>query len=281
MRYTEEHLEFLRDGYQSMLVPELTRAFNKRFGTDQQPGQIRSTLKNHGIRCGRHCGKVPWGLRLFTPDQDSFLRDNYPRYSLRDLTGELNRQFGTVKTASQVKAYTHNHGITSGRSGQFQKGQKAWNLGVKGYMGANRTSFSKGTRPHNKKRLWTERIGKDGYIEISVPERNPHTGHPTRFKHKHVWLWECANGKVPRGHAVIFIDGDKGNFDLSNLMMVTRNELLLMNLHKYWVQPVEVRPALMALIKLEAGAGFRTTGRMPGAGRKKGTLNKTVTGSPP
>jgi len=104
---------------------------------------------------------------------------------------------------------------------------------------------------------------------MKVPERDPHTGFPTRYKHKHVWIWEQSNGPVPEGMAVVFIDADKQNCNLDNLMLVTRNELLLLNLHKYKDQPAEIRPSILALAKVEAAAGFRTMGRVPGAGRKK------------
>lgn len=134
-------------------------------------------------------------------------------------------------------------------------------------MGPNATSFKKGCMPHTKKKLWTERINRDGFIEISVPERNPHTGAPTRYKHKHVWLWECENGLVPKGHVVVFVDGDKSKCALENLMLVTRAELLSMNLHGYKNTPEALKPSVFALAKLEAKAGIRTC---PGRGRGEG-----------
>jgi len=254
-----------------MLVPELARAFNLRFGTDKAPGQIKSTLKNHGIKCGRENGKKTWGSWLFTPEQDQFLRDNYPLLTLTALTAAFNTSFGAVKMEHQVRAYLHRKQIPSGRTGCFPKGQPAWNLGVKGYMGANATSFKKGQIPSNYKPLGFERITPDGYIEIKIAERNPYTGFPERFRQKHVHVWETANGPVPKGHVVVFRTVDKFNCDLENLMCVHRNELLLLNLHKYWDKPEEVKPSILALVKLEAKAGIRTTGRVPGGGRKKKT----------
>jgi hypothetical protein len=42
-------------------------------------------------------------------------------------------------------------------------------------------------------------------------------------------IWEKANGKVPKGHVVIFADGNIRNFNLDNLMLVSRAELGVMN----------------------------------------------------
>lgn len=265
--YTAEQLDFLRAGYAEMAIRDLCPAFNVRFGTGKTCGQLRSALKNHGITCGRKPGERKVPCRLYTPEQVRFLRENYRGRSIAELTALHNTRFGENKTQRQIKTFVHNRGIVSGRTGRFSKGLTPWNKGKKGYMGANATSFKKGNLPHNHQPLWSERIGKDGYIEMSVPERNPYTGFPTRYKHKHVWLWEQAHGKKPRGTVVIFRDGNIRNFDPDNLLLVSRAELLAMNLHDYKNQPQELKPSVLALAKLEAAARIRTR---PGRGRKKG-----------
>ena len=264
-RYTAEHLEFLREGYASMLLPALTTDFNSRFGTAKTETQIKSTLTNHKITCGRKTGKTKGRYLLFTGDEAGFLKENYKRFSLKHLVAEFNNLF-PEKTEGQIRSFTRNHGVKSGRTGHFEKGQESWNLGKKGYMGANLTSFKKGNAPANKKPLWSERVdSKDGFILMKVPERDPHTGFPTRYKHKHVWIWEQANGPVPGGHAVVFRDSDKLNCQLENLMLLTRAELLVLNLHGYREFPGELKPSVLALARVEAKAGIRTR---PGRGRK-------------
>lgn len=204
--------------------------------------------------------------KIFNQEQDAFIRERYVDISVAELHVLVNQRFGLTVTLQQVKSYVHNHRINSGRTGQFAPGSRSWNKGKTGYMGANATSFKPGQLPHNKRRLWSERVNKDGFIEISVPERNPHTGFCTRYRHKHVWLWEYHHGKVPRGHAVVFIDGDKSNVVIENLMLLTRAELLAANLHGYKDQPPELKPTVLALVKMEAKAGIRTR---PGRGRRR------------
>jgi len=267
-RYTEEQLDFLRTGYRSMLVPELTRAFNLRYKAEKTVNEIRSTLKNHGVMCGRTCDKVDFRFRLFTNEQDLWLRANYPLMSLTDLAPAFNDRFGTVKSHFQIKIYLANHHIRSGRTGCFEAGIVPWNKGKRGYMGPNSGSFKKGQIPQTKLMLWSQRIDRDGYVQISVPERNPYTGAATRVKTLHLWLWEHLNGPLPTGLAVIFRDGNNRNFAPDNLLAVTRAELLVLNLHKYKDQPAEVKPVILALARMEAKAGVRSTGRVPGAGRQ-------------
>lgn len=205
------------------------------------------------------------GLIRWTPELIDFLRDNYRLLSLAELTAAFNARFGTNLPKSTIHGALKNHRIQSGRTGRFSQGESPWNKGKAGYMGANATSFRRGNMPNNKRRLWSERTTVDGYVEISVPERNPHTGAATRFRLKHVWLWEGEHGKVPPKHAVIFKDGDRLNCVLDNLMLVSRSELLSMNLHGYREMPEEVKPSVLALAKIEAKAGFRLR-----PGRKRG-----------
>jgi len=268
-RYSDEQIEFIRDSYQKMTVTSIVPVFNAAFGLNKTAGQIRAVLKNHNIVCGRGPRERLMPCRLYTSEQVEFIKDNYAGRSVAELTELFNDRFNDQKTQQQIKTFVHNRGITSGRTGYFEKGHKPWNDGKKGYMGPNATSFKKGNIPHTKLRLWSERINRDGFIEISIPERNPYTGAPTRFKNKHVWLWESENGTVPKGHAVIFIDGNKLNCSIENLALVTRAELLSLNLHGYKEAPDELKPSIFALAKMETKAGIRLR---PARGRRKGDI---------
>jgi len=264
-RYSLEKVDFLREN-KGLALPELTDAFNARFEETKGVKAICSACKNfkiHRVRKGP--GKGNGKPRLFTPDQVRFLRDNYAGRSVSELTTLFNDQFGADMTRKQIKTFVHNRGIVSGRTGQFEKGQESWNLGKKGYMGANVTSFKKGGVPANRKPIGTERVdSKDGFILVKIAEENPYTGAPTRYKHKHVHVWEQVHGKVPAGMVMAFRDGDKANCDLGNLMLLTRAELLVLNLHGYKEMADELRPTVLIMAKLEVKAKIRTK---PGRGR--------------
>jgi len=252
-RYTPGALAFLKDEYRSMKVSDLTAAFNRAFGQKKNECQIKSALKNHHITCGRKPkDRLVNRIRLFTPEQIRFIRDNYAGRSIAEMTDIFNQRFDTSMTHHQIKTFVHNRGITSGRTGFFEKGFTPWNKGTKGQglTGANKTSFRKGNVPANRKPDGSERIEKD-YVMIKVRERNPYAGFPTRYKAKHVHIWEQIHGPVPDGHAVIFKDGDKLNFDPDNLALVSRSELLRLNKHGYKDAPEEIKPSILALARLE------------------------------
>jgi hypothetical protein len=253
IKYTAEHLGFLRAGYANMSARDLAQAFKVKFGLAATAAQINSTLKRCRILCGRKGSDRLAPLRLYTPEQILFLRENYTGRSLAELTTVFNDRFSAAKTQKQIRAAVHNRGITSGRTGCFEKGHMPWNTGTKGMTAANVTSFKMGSIPPNRKPLGSERIcPKDGFILVKIAERNPYTGFPTRYKHKHVHVWEQVHGKkVPAGMVVAFKDSDKLNCDPANLMLISRGELLLLNKHGYREMPVELKPSLLALAKLE------------------------------
>lgn len=195
-----------------------------------------------------------------THEQDAWIRDNYPGRSRKELYQLFCEKYGQIVTINQIVAYVKNNKINSGRTGHFEKGKISWNKGKKGFMGANATSFKKGNIPANIKPLFAERISIDGFIEIKVPERNPHTGHKTRYRHKHVWVWEQHHGQtVPADHVVTFKDGNRINCNVENLMLVSRRHLLSLNNNGYKEAPEEIKPTIFILSQLEAKAGFRTS----------------------
>ena len=86
---------------------------------------------------------------------------------------------------------------------------------------------------------------------MKVAEQDPYTGFPTRYKHKHVYVWEQAHGPVPEGMIVAFIDGDKTRCELENLMLISRAELLNLNRRGYKNTPGDLKPSVLALSTLE------------------------------
>jgi len=157
---------------------------------------------------------------------------------------------------SNYTALCKRKGWLTGRTGRYRKGQEPANKGKKMPYNANsaRTQFKKGQVPPNRLPLWSERVDKYGYIEMKVPLEDPHTGFPTRFMHKHRYLWEQANGPLPDGHALKCLDGNRTNTDPGNWEAIPR--ALLPRLSGRWCRgyddaPDEIKPTLMATAKLK------------------------------
>lgn len=166
-------------------------------------------------------------------------------------------------SAMNLNALRKRMGWKTGRTGQFVKGQEAHNKGKKCAPGqggrhpnARRTQFKKGHQPHNTNYEGHERISKDGFVEISVSERNPHTGFERRYVLKHKWLWEKQNGPVPEGYALKCLDSNRLNTDPKNWEAVPRAILPRLNggrgkqLVAYDDAPPELKPTILATAKL-------------------------------
>lgn len=264
--YTPEQIEFLTE-HKLAPLKDLTALFNTHFDTSKPVSCIQAVFKNRGIKRGRKSpGKGNGTLLRYSAEKLTWLKENYLLMSAAELAAAFNTIFGTNHTADAIKATLGRNNITSGRTGKFETGLTPWNTGTKGVVKSNSGNFKPGSAPANRKPLWAERIcSKDGFILMKVPETDPHTGFPTRYKHKHVWIWEQANEPVPEGHAVVFADGNKLNCVLENLILLTRAELLCVNMHDYKNQPAEIKPTILALAKVEAKAGVRSRS---GRGRK-------------
>lgn len=147
-------------------------------------------------------------------------------------------------------------GWFTGRTGRFEKDHIPANLGKKMPYNANnaRTQFKKGRVPHNTNYLGHERVSKDGYVEISIAETNPHTGFERRYVLKHRHLWEQANGKLPDDMCLKCLNGDRTNTDPSNWEAIPRATLPYLNGHRgfdYANSSPEVRPAIITFAKLK------------------------------
>lgn len=159
-------------------------------------------------------------------------------------------------TVENLKTLCSRKGWKTGRTGQFHKGQVSHNAGKKGYCapGSEKGWFRKGHLPHNTNYLGHERLTKDGYIEISVAETNPHTGFERRYVQKHKHMWEQQNGPVPEGHRLKCLDGNKTNTDPANweaLPMALAPRLNGRFGRNYDAAPAELKPLIMAATKLE------------------------------
>ena len=158
----------------------------------------------------------------WTNEEKEYLASIVKGSTYEEITKQMNDKFEYNFSKEQIKGMMYRNKLTTGTVGYFKKGSTPWNKGLKGYMGANKTSFKKGTIPPQYRPVGSERITKDGYIEIKVED-------PNKWELKHRVIWEQHNGEIPKGHAIIFADGDKSNLDIDNLLLVSRKQLLFMN----------------------------------------------------
>lgn len=172
---------------------------------------------------GRQIAYLPEELAWIEARKEMVRRDLHAMFVAR--WGRSDVSFANFKGLCTRKRWK------TGRNGCFVPGQTPANKGKPMPYNAKSaaTQFKKGGLPHNTKYLGHERVNKDGYVEISVAERNPHTGYERRYVAKHVHLWVALNGPVPEGMCLKSRDGNRQNTDPSNWQLIERALLPSLN----------------------------------------------------
>lgn len=113
--------------------------------------------------------------------------------------------------------------------GCFPKGHRPWNYGMHWNAGGNshKTRFKKGHIPKQYKPVGSIRDAKDGYMYIKVSDEGPRYNRWIPYQ-KYIWQ-KYYQKKLPEGMIIIFLDGNKKNFDIKNLAAVTRAESMYIN----------------------------------------------------
>lgn len=161
----------------------------------------------------------------YSQEEIEWLRSNAPGKQWKDIAELFNKRFNLNMKVTQLRKSANNHGIKNGVDFRFPKGHIPYSKGMKGvnFSGENgkKTQFKKGQRPLNHREVGSERVTNNGYTEIKVAE-------PNVWRRKHVAVWEEVNGPVPEGKIIIFGDGNKKNCDIDNLIMISKNQLMMM-----------------------------------------------------
>jgi hypothetical protein len=191
-------------------------------------------------------------------EQVQYIIENYPD----NYTDEISQYLGLTK--STVYNIANQYGLKKseiwkekdrvfrkkiltkyGKDYRFEKGHTPKNKGAKlapeVVKKMEKSFFKKGSKPHNIKYDGHERVSKEGYVLVRVSIG--------RYMPKHQHIWRQLHGDIPKGHVVIFKDKDKRNFDINNLVLISRSELMKRNtIHNY---PSEIKQCIKIISKIK------------------------------
>ena len=170
---------------------------------------------------------------VWSEEEINFLRENYPHYPNKEVIEMLEEKFGIEISRRNLLNVKHRYNIPDKaipNSGRYKKGHTTWNKGKKmsdeTKEKVKKTWFKKGMIAQNRKPIGSTRVSVDGYKLIKIAE-------PNKWALYHRHLWEKTHGeKLSKNEVVIFADGDKTNFDIDNLVKVSRSNLLYLNNNK-------------------------------------------------
>ncbi|MEJ1487194.1 MAG: HNH endonuclease signature motif containing protein [Candidatus Sedimenticola sp. (ex Thyasira tokunagai)] len=197
----------------------------------------------------------------WTAEEEAELKRDYPETPTKELAKQLScTEQAVYSKASSLglhksEAYFTNQnagrmkkGDERGAGSRFRKGNRPHNAGKKGWQAGGRstdTQFKKGKKPHTWKPIGSERVTTEGYMQRKMTD----TGYPPKdWVAIHTLLWEEHNGPIPKGHVVVFKNGNKLDVRIDNLELISRTELMrrntVHNLPKELVQVVQLKGAV-------------------------------------
>lgn len=262
-RWTDEEIAFLREYTPGHTRPEVFEELGRRFPEhDHSFENMISCLKNRQIRTGRRRKPQPKHPKYWRDDELAFVKEYAPGHTRKEIHAEHNRRFpDRPRSFKSVVACMKNHGITNGLDGRFPpggKGSRPWNKGRKmspeQYEKCKPTMYSKGNRPPNYKPIGTELRLSDGYIWVKVDDQ-PKAKKNVNWKQKQRLIWEQHNGPIPDGMFVTFLDGNRDNFNIDNLALITRAEHARLNQSGLRSDDPEITEAALQVAKLKTKIG--------------------------
>ena len=237
-KWTKEQIDYLKEISPGKYDQEIMTLINYKFGTNYTKCAINSQKRKQKIKSNIDFSKK------YSKEVIDFMIENYQGKDNIELANLLNEKFNLDTTGDRVCMLKANlirrYGInlrTGINRGCFKKGSTPSNKGKKwdeymskeGQENSRKTCFKKGNISFNADPIGTEKIkyhsDNKGYLCVKVCDGKG----GDNWIPKHRLIYEKEYGPIPEGHKVIFADGDRNNFDINNLILVSDSEELILN----------------------------------------------------
>lgn len=187
---------------------------------------------------------------MLNDEEKEYLKMIYKGRKCEEIAQMINEKFGANHNAKEIESFKGRNRLRSDVDCTFKKGQVSYNKGKKWneYLTKEKqekireTCFKNGNIPKNHKVVGKERV-IEGKVQIKIAE-------PNVWEYKHRVIYKQYYGEIPDGMNVIFADGNKFNFELDNLLLVTDKELLKMNQNHLIKEDKDLTKSGLALTKL-------------------------------
>lgn len=181
----------------------------------------------------------------YTKEHIDYLKEITSNHTSKEIVRLFNNKFSLNKSKRQVDEARWKRGINLSKENKptaFQKGVSNINKGKKGLQSSNSGSFKSGINNKRYRSIGSEGLDT-GYITIKIAD-------PDVWQRKHIILWEGVNGPIPINHRVIFADGNKRNFKLDNLLLVSIGQLNRLSLNGLKTNDTELTKSMLNVVKI-------------------------------
>lgn len=259
-RWPEEIVTWLHDNVPSRTTKQITelinqQGFDKKYGMVFSDAMIKNAKNRYSIKSGTTGGFPKGHSYKFPEGMENYIRSIALGRTTKEIAELVSAHFGIDFSERQCRAYKDNHNIVSGLDCRFQKGHEPSNKGKpmskEQYRKCSSTMFKKGHVPANHMKIGEYTHTTDGYLIRKIKETGSQR---ERFEFVHRAVWEEHNGPVPEGKMVSFLDGNKDNCNIENLVLIDNAENLEMNRSRLrFTEPERTRTGfLVAKVRVTA-----------------------------
>jgi hypothetical protein len=264
---TPEQIKFLENNIRGKPFAEVSIIFNKHFKTDFTSRQIKDICFYKGLKSNLFEVK---GVHYWKEEEISFLKKYAGEKTTRELTVLINNAFNlSLKQQNIYNACSHYKikitkipakcpreivdfirqnskqevsCLTKMINDTFETAFSRYQVNrFFSYYKYDKTVYK--NKPEHP--VYKERI-TGSHIYIKVPTSGPYK---KRWHKKSRWIWEQANGKIPEGMIIIFLDNNPLNCALENLAMVSRAEQVKLSQLNLRSDNKEITLAGIAVVK--------------------------------
>lgn len=262
-KWPVEVVDWMRENTAGRTTKELTilinqQGFDRKYGMVFTESIVKGAKSRYGFKSGTPTGN-PKGYSVKYPKgMEEYVRSIAEGKEAGEIAKAVSEHFGIEFSPSQCRAYKKNHDIVSGLDCRFKEGDEPANKGKKmspeQYVKCEATMFHKGNVPANHMEVGEYTHTTDGYLVQKVKENGTQR---ERFEFVHRKVWEEHNGPIPEGKMVSFLDGDKDNCKIENLVLLDSSENLEMNRSNLRFSHAELTEAGVNIAKIKVAARRR------------------------
>lgn len=266
-KWPVEVVEWLCENTPGRTTKELTvlisqQGFGKKYDMVFTESIVKSAKSRYGFTSGTPVGNPKGYSPKYPEGMEDYIRNIADGKTAGEIAKAVSEHFCIEFSIPQCRAYKKNHDIASGLDCRFKKGDEPANKGKKmsleQYEKCKATMFQKGSVPVNHMEVGEYTHTTDGYLVRKVKELGTQR---ERFEFVHRATWENYNGPIPEGKMVSFLDGDKDNCKIENLVLIDNFENLELNRSNLRFCNPEYTKAGLAVAKVKVAVAHRKRNR--------------------
>ena len=212
--WTEDQIRYIKRIAKGNKKKTILEKVNKKFNLTLNINQLNNCMYSRGIKARiRH---------TWTNEQIEYLKSIAKGTPRKVIVDKINKEFNLNLSMRQLRDCMNSRGIRNNVDKKF--------------------SAKDGNRCQQEKPVGTISKWECGYTRIKTGDNE--------WEFIQRYVWRKHHGEIPPGHSVIFLDGNTDNYNIENLALVNRNELMKYNSMKLNSDNQELNRVAVNLAKI-------------------------------